>query len=66
MNKNRLRDLIQLLTVVGIVITLNVLSGFFFTRFDLTTEKRYTLSGTSEDLLGNLEDVVYLKVYLEG
>lgn len=58
--------MIQLLTVVGIVIALNVLSGFFFTRFDLTTEKRYTLSETSEDLLGNLEDVIYLKVYLEG
>ncbi len=61
-----LRDIIQLLTVVGIVIALNVLSGFFFTRFDLTTEKRYTLSETSKDLLENLDDVIYLKVYLDG
>ncbi len=58
--------MIQLMTVVGIVIALNILSGFFFTRFDLTTEKRYTLSETSEDLLQNLEDVVYLKIYLDG
>ncbi len=61
-----LRDMIQLLTVIGIVIALNVLSGFFFTRFDLTSEKRYTLSETSKDLLENLDDVIYLKVYLDG
>ena len=61
-----LRDMIQLLTVVGIVIALNLLSGFFFTRFDLTSEKRYTLSETSKDLLENLDDVIYLKVYLDG
>jgi len=61
-----LRDMIQLLTVVGIVVALNVLSGFFFTRFDLTSEKRYTLSETSKDLLENLDDVIYLKVYLDG
>jgi len=64
--KLAIRDIIQLVTVVGILIALNILSGFFFTRFDLTSEKRYTLSETSKDLLKNLDDVVYLKVYLEG
>ena len=66
MRKPAVRDIIQLVTVIGIVIAVNVLSGFFFTRFDLTTEKRYTLSDTSKELLENLEDVVYLKVYLDG
>lgn len=64
--KPSFRDIIQLLVVVGIVIALNVLSGFFFTRFDLTTEKRYTLSDTSKELLEGLDDVIYLKVYLDG
>jgi ABC-2 type transport system permease protein len=49
--KASIRDIIQLAVVIGIVIALNVLSGFFFTRFDLTTEKRYTLSETSKELL---------------
>lgn len=66
MRKPAVRDIIQLVTVIGIVIAVNVLSGFFFTRFDLTTEKRYTLSDTSKELLESLEDVVYLKVYLDG
>ena len=61
-----LRDIIQLVTVIGIVAALNVLSGFFFTRFDLTSEKRYTLSDTSKELLEGLDDVIYLKVYLDG
>lgn len=66
MRKPAVRDIFQLVTVIGIVIAVNVLSGFFFTRFDLTTEKRYTLSDTSKELLESLEDVVYLKVYLDG
>ena len=61
-----LRDIIQLMTVIGIVIALNVLSGFFFTRFDLTSEGRYTLSDTSKELLEGMDDVIYLKVYLDG
>ncbi len=61
-----LRDLLQLTTLIGIVIALNVLSGFFFTRFDLTSEGRYTLSDTSKELLEGLDDVVYLKIYLDG
>ena len=64
--KPALRDIIQLITLVGIVIVLNVLSGFYFTRFDLTTEGRYTLSDTSTELLEELDDVIYLKVYLDG
>ena len=64
--KASIRDIIQLVVVIGIIIALNVLSGFFFTRFDLTTEKRYTLSDTSTELLEDLDDVIYLKVYLDG
>ena len=64
--KTSIRDIIQLVVVMGIVITLNILSGFFFTRFDLTTEKRYTLSETSKELLEGMNDVIYLKVYLDG
>lgn len=64
--KPALRDSIQLVTVVAIVIVINILSGFFFTRFDLTSEKRYTLSETSKELLEGMNDVVYLRVYLDG
>lgn len=51
------------LMVLGL---LNVLGSYFFTRIDLTSEKRYTLSGATRDILRELDDVVYFRVYLEG
>ncbi len=66
MNRARTRDLVQLLILIGIILAVNVLGSFFFARFDLTTEKRYTLTDTSKELLGSLDDVVFIKVYLDG
>ncbi len=51
---------------VLIVVVLNVIGSFVFTRLDLTSEKRYTLSDTTKEILGNLNDYVYFRVYLEG
>ena len=48
------------------IIAINVLSSFLFTRIDLTTEKRYTLSKATKKILKNIDDVVYFKIYLEG
>lgn len=60
------KDIIMLLIVLTIVILLNFVGAFLFKRFDLTTEKRYTLSESSRKLLKKLDDVVYIKVYLQG
>ncbi|MCF8258320.1 MAG: gliding motility-associated ABC transporter substrate-binding protein GldG [Flavobacteriales bacterium] len=65
-NRARTRDLLQLVIVAGIIVAVNVLGGFFFARFDLTSEQRYTLTDTSKELLKSLDDVVYVKVYLDG
>lgn len=66
-NKNLKRyNVIQLIVVLAIIIVLNFLSQFLFKRFDLTAEKRFTLSVTTKDFLKNLDDVVYIKIYLEG
>jgi ABC-2 type transport system permease protein len=35
-------------------------------RFDLTSEKRYTLSDFTKTTLEDLDDIIYIKVYLEG
>ena len=60
------QNLLQLVLALAIVLMLNVVSSFLFTRFDLTSEKRYTLSPATVSLVKNLKDVVYVKVYLEG
>lgn len=49
-----------------IIIVVNIIGSFLYTRFDLTSEKRYTLSDTSKEILKNLDDYVYFRVYLEG
>lgn len=65
-NSNRTRDLLTLGVGVMIVILLNFVGSFAFHRFDLTAESRYTISDNTKELLTNLEDVVYIRVYLEG
>jgi ABC-2 type transport system permease protein len=37
-----------------------------FYRFDLTSEKRYTLSPATKNLLSKIDETVFVKVYLEG
>lgn len=51
---------------LAIIVALNAIGSFVFTRFDLTSEKRYTLSDTTKETLRDLDDYVYFKVYLEG
>lgn len=57
---------IRLLLVLGIIILANILSEMWFFRLDMTKEKRYTLSKASTGLAAKLDDVLYIKVYLEG
>lgn len=65
-NKIKKHSLQQLLLLLSILVILNVLSRYVFTRFDLTQEKRYTLSPSSRQLAKNLEDIVFFKIYLDG
>ncbi|MDR1877983.1 MAG: Gldg family protein, partial [Bacteroidales bacterium] len=53
-------------SVLLLIIAFNIISAFVFVRFDLTSEKRYTLSKSTKDMLQHLEDIIYVKVYLDG
>ncbi len=59
-------QLISFIITLVIIVVVNVIGSFIYTRFDLTSEKRYTLSDTSKEILRNLDDYVYFRVYLEG
>ncbi|MCC7332081.1 MAG: gliding motility-associated ABC transporter substrate-binding protein GldG [Flavobacteriales bacterium] len=63
---NKKKDLTTLLVGVLIVFVTNYIGSFAFERFDLTSEKRYTLSENSKKLTQDLKDIIYVKVYLEG
>lgn len=59
-------QIVAFLVTVAIVVLVNIIGSYVFTRFDLTSEKRYTLSPTTKEILNDLNDYVYFKVYLEG
>ena len=70
-NRNKRRNmkrnsLVQLLSAVLIIVLVNIIGSFVFTRFDLTSEKRYSLSSSTKELLKEIDDIVYFRVYLEG
>jgi ABC-2 type transport system permease protein len=58
--------LLQFGLIISLIVVVNIIGSFVFTRFDLTSEKRYTLSQASKDILNSLDDYVYFRVYLEG
>lgn len=60
------KDISNLVTFILIVILLNYIGSFVFERFDLTAEKRHSLSDATKEMLKELPDVIYIKVYLEG
>ena len=60
------RTLLGLLAVIAVVVLVNILSSFFFYRIDLTKDKRHSLSKSTIEMLKNLEDRVYFRVYLKG
>jgi ABC-2 type transport system permease protein len=60
------QNILQLVLVTGIILLINFISSFVFTRLDLTEDKRFTLSESSRNVVGNLKDLVYIKVYLDG
>jgi ABC-2 type transport system permease protein len=62
----RRNNIIQLVLALVIIILINVIGSFIFTRFDLTTEKRYSLSPSTKKLLLETDDIIYFKVYLDG
>jgi ABC-2 type transport system permease protein len=63
---DRQNDIYLLLISLGIIILINIVTRQIFFRVDLTTEKRYSLSKESKDILSGLKDVVFIRVYLDG
>lgn len=58
--------ILQLAIGLVVIIFLNVVGYYFFGRLDLTSEKRYTLSKSTKSLLKEVNDVVFIRCYLDG
>ncbi len=49
-----------------LLVLLNVASDTTYKRFDLTKEKRYTLSESTKNLINKLDEEVYITLFLDG
>jgi len=63
---NKKKNLVQLLLSVLLVLFVYQLLQVFHFRVDLTSEKRFTLSDNTKQLLSELEKPVYFEIYLDG
>ncbi|ARV14768.1 gliding motility-associated ABC transporter substrate-binding protein GldG [Polaribacter sp. SA4-12] len=51
--------------IIGLII-LNIINQSFYTRLDLTSDNRYTLSETTKNIISNVDNFLFITVYLEG
>lgn len=65
-NTKRIESLLRLGIGILLIVILNQLAGIFPSRLDLTEEKRYSVTPATRALLDDLQDVVYVEVFLEG
>lgn len=66
MNQNKKKDIVGFIIALGIVACVNFIGSFLFLRLDLTAENRYSITDPTRELIENLDDQVYVRVYLEG
>ena len=66
MTSSKKNNLKSVLIIVAIVVLANVIGSSFFHRFDLTKDKRYTLSPTSLNIIKQVQNPLSIKVYMQG
>ena len=62
----KLKSWLQFLTVVAGIILVSLVSSFLRLRYDLTEDRRFTLSGPTRHVLNHLKNDIYIQVYLDG
>jgi len=66
MKHKKWEDILTFSAVLLFILLVNINLRYVPWRLDLTEEKRYTISDATKELLENLDDVIYIEVYLEG
>jgi gliding-associated putative ABC transporter substrate-binding component GldG len=63
---SRKENLKKVVVTILFLIGLNFVGHFIFKRFDLTADKRYTLSETSLQIVSDIKEPLYVDVFLQG
>ena len=56
----------KIIIPLSLLIVINILSHYWFTRFDFTSDKRYSLSPISKEILSHIHKDLTITVYLNG
>ena len=62
----RRQSFISSIAVLLLLVIINILSSYLFTRFDLTEDKRYSLSPPSIEIIGSIDAPIIVDVLLAG
>jgi len=62
----KIKGWLQFLIVIAGLILVASASSFFRLRYDLTEDKRFTLSQPTHNVLTHLKNDIYIQVYLDG
>lgn len=60
------QNILQALLILSLIIVFNILASKIFFRFDLTKEKRFSITEVSQNILSELDDKVYIEVYFDS
>lgn len=66
MNPIKKRSIIQFFIQVAIILLAAYIGSLTFTRIDLTSDKRYSLTSSSIQMMEGLENKILVRVYLKG
>ena len=66
MEARKLKNLKQLGLIAAALIVINFAGNYVFKRFDMTDDKRYTLSEASIKVIEEVKDPLYIDIFLGG
>jgi len=62
-NKSQTKNIF--LVVLGIIL-LNIFGSYYYKRFDLTQDQRFTLSTAAKSTIATIDSPIFIEVFLEG
>jgi len=66
MSNERSTYLVRTILVLAVIVFVNIVAGMFNVFIDLTEDKRFTLSDSTIDFIEGVDDIIYVRVLLDG
>lgn len=60
------KNIVSFTILIGGLIVLNVIGNYFYKRFDLTQDKRFTLSEEAKEIVDKVNSPIIVDVFLKG